>query len=113
MPSSTPGQRLRTGRIKLRKHQTQVAKECHKALSTYKSWEQERARPKTFEDIINVCEATGISVQYYIAGVEIESELPETHQRALDSLSSMDAEYQDILIRMLEDMAQELAKNSL
>ncbi|MAY42264.1 helix-turn-helix transcriptional regulator [Neptuniibacter sp. UBA847] len=110
MPDSSPGQRLRTGRLKLNKKQVQVAHEIHKASSTYKSWEQNRARPKTFQDIINVCAATGISIDYYISGVECETKLTDNQQRAIDAVDGLPEEFQEIFIKMLEDMAEQLTK---
>lgn len=108
MPDSSPGKRLRAGRLKLNKQQAQVAQEIHKAISTYKSWEQNRARPKTFQDIINVCTATGISIDYYISGEEYEAKLTDNQQRAIDAVDGLPEEFQEIFIKMLEDMAEQL-----
>lgn len=112
MPSSSPGQRLRTGRLKLNKKQAQVAHEIHKANSTYKSWEQNRARPKTFQDIINVCQAVGISIDYYISGEECQAQLTPTEERALNALSQLSKEHQEIYVEMMEKVGRSNAEET-
>ena len=110
MPINDRGQRLRMGRIKLRKKQEEVAVECHKALSTYKAWEQNRSQPKTLDDVQNVCRAVGISIDFYITGKECAVELTNEQRRILEVYELLPNRFQDIFMRMVEDVAYEIMR---
>lgn len=110
MPRSTPGRRLQQGRLKQRKRQEDVAKEIHKSVATYKSWEQDRTRPRTFSDIISVCSAAGISVQDFVEGKESQQKLPAIQERLLSLFNEFSEETQQRILDMLEGMVQDIKK---
>lgn len=104
----TPGQRLQEARLKLGKQQKEVATEIHKALATYKSWEQDRTRPRTFSDIISVCKAVNLPVQEYITGEEWDMELPDMERRAVEALKQLPPEMQLMIVMLLEQMVSKM-----
>lgn len=103
---STPGRRLKEQREKLGKQQKEVAHEVHKAPSTYKSWEQDRTRPKTWDDVVAVCKVLGITPQHYLSGEEWEMELPELLERLMKALDKLPEHQQAAIVEMVEKLAQ-------
>ncbi len=104
---TTPGQRLRRGRERQRKTQEQIAQQIHKSASTYKKWEQDRACPKSYADIITVCAACGISVQEFITGERHIQGLADQQLRLLRVLDQFSDQGQEVVLAMLEQMLQE------
>lgn len=105
MKSSTPGQRLMDGRKRKNKSREQVAQEIHRSVSTVKSWELDKAVPRSFQDIKAVCKSCGISVQEYIVGeLTIEAQSPY-EQRLLAAFFRHTPENQLAILRFMEAMS--------
>lgn len=68
MARSTPGSRLKTARTKIGLTQLGVANLLSQSVDTYKGWEQDRSRPRSFAIIKKLCEILHISIDHYITG---------------------------------------------
>ncbi|SEQ48528.1 Transcriptional regulator, contains XRE-family HTH domain [Amphritea atlantica] len=67
---STPGSRLKAARQKIGLTQTGVAERLSQSVETYKGWEQDRARPRSYLIIKRLCTILHITIDHYIGGAE-------------------------------------------
>lgn len=83
MSPCTPGERLKQARHQQGLTQQGVAHQISQSVDTYKSWEQDRAQPRTYAMTKRVCDLLHITVDHYLGG-EPNTQLPPDELELLE-----------------------------
>ena len=79
-------ERLKRARLAQGLTQQDIASLLYKSLSTIKKWESPTgAEPSNLDDVIRLCEAYGVSVEWYLCGTHNRSRPLTTQQEQLVS----------------------------
>lgn len=101
MTSSTPGRRLKAARSRMKLTQQDVAKRVNQSVTTYKGWEQDRSKPRTYSMISRLCQVLHITIDYYISGAENTVLQPE-QQRLLEKYDQLSPDMKKAVDMVIE-----------
>lgn len=102
MPSCTPGGRLKKARQRLGLTQQGVANQINQSVDAYKSWEQDRAQPRTFTMTKRVCDVLHITVDHYLGGSP-NTQLQPDEIELLDNYRQLPDALQDAIRVMMSE----------
>lgn len=105
MARSTPGSRLKAARKQIGLTQLGVATLLSQSVDTYKGWEQDRSRPRSFTAIRRLCDILHISADHYISGTT-NTLLQPDEKAILERYRQTPKKLQDVIHILLDVMTE-------
>lgn len=102
---TTPGSRLKAARLKMGYKQQGVANEINQSVETYKGWEQDRAKPRTYSITHKLCVYLHITIDHYVYGVENTVLSPE-HQALIEKYDNASPAIQQAIDAILNEISK-------
>ncbi len=68
--ASTPGARLKAQRLRMGYTQQGVADHISQSIDTYRDWERDKAKPRTYATAAKLCRFLHMTMDHYICGAK-------------------------------------------